>query len=320
MAVYSTGAAAPVSVYSAQDVIMKFNRYVLFLLASMALVGTNVGLGKSIVVAVPVMLFALLRFVIGVGVLLPVYKPARMRAVRRSEWLALFLQALFGTFLFTLFMLYGVSHTSALAAGVITSTIPAVVILLSWPLLKERPGPRAILAVALAMAGMLIINTTRASGGAETSLLGNALVAAAVCCESIYVILSRRLTQTLPAIEICAYTHLIGLGLMLPLGLYALWHFDLAGVAAATWLQVGWYGLAASVLSFWLWMKGIRHVPAQTAGVFTAALPVAAVAYAVVFLQEKLLPVHGIALLCVMAAIVIASRAQPAKAAAEASA
>ncbi len=116
------------------------------------------------------------------------------------------MQALFGTFLFTLFMLYGVSHTSALAAGVITSTIPAVVILLSWPLLKERPGPRAILAVALAMAGMLIINTTRAAGGAETSLLGNALVAAAVCCESIYVILSRRLTQTLPAIEICAYT------------------------------------------------------------------------------------------------------------------
>ena len=291
---------------------MIFNRYVLYLLAAMMMVGVNVGLGKSIVVVVPVMLFGLLRFVIGVGVLLPVYKPARMRAVRRSEWLGLFLQALFGTFLFTLFMLYGVSHTSAMAAGVITSTIPAVVILISWPLLKERPGPRALAAVGLAILGMLIINTTRAAGNGETSWLGNALVAAAVVCESIYVILSRRLTQTLPAIEICAYTHLIGLMLMLPLGLYALSHFDLRSISLGTWLQIGWYGLAASVLSFWLWMKGIRHVPAQSAGVFTAALPVAAMVYAVVFLQERLEPAHGIALLCVMAALFIASTARPA--------
>lgn len=277
----------------------------LYLLASMALVGVNVGLGKSIVLVVPVMLFGLLRFVVGVGILLPVYKPARMRAVRRAEWLGLFLQALFGTFLFTLFMLYGVSHTSALAAGVITSTIPAVVTLLSWPLLKERPNARALAAVGLAMAGMLIINTSHAGHHGESSLLGNALVAAAVCCESIYVILSRRLTQTLPAIEICAYTHLIGLGLMLPLGLYAAWHFDFSSVGAFTWLQVFWYGLAASVLSFWLWMKGIRHVPAQTAGVFTAALPLAAVAYAVMFLQESVTVAHGIALVCVLAAITI---------------
>jgi hypothetical protein len=44
----------------------------------------------------------------------------------RGEWLSLFLQSLFGTFLFTLWMLNGPRHTSAVAAGVITRTIAAL--------------------------------------------------------------------------------------------------------------------------------------------------------------------------------------------------
>lgn len=287
---------------------MKFDRYVLFLIASMLLIGLNVGIGKAIVTLIPVTLFALLRFIIGVGILLPRYQIARMRAVSREEWFGLFLQAFFGTFLFTLFMLNGVLRTSALAAGAITSTIPAVVILLSWLFLREHISHRAMLAVGLAVLGLVILNLSHArQDSAGSSLLGNALVAGAVFCESIYVILSRRLTQTLPAIDICAYSHLIGLGLMLPVGLNSLLHFDLGSISLHTWLMIFWYGLAASVLSFWLWMKGIRHVPAQRAGVFTAALPIAAVAYAVVFLNEQPNPLYGIALACVLGAIFLVS-------------
>ncbi|BCL74687.1 hypothetical protein JHS3_04230 [Jeongeupia sp. HS-3] len=289
------------------------NRYALCLIAAMLMVGSNVGIGKGIVAIMPVLLFALLRFVVGVTVLAPFYRPAQIRRVSRAEWRNLFLQALFGTFLFTLLMLYGVQRTSALAAGVITSTIPAVVILLAWLLLRERPSRRALLAVALAMGGVLIVNVARSSGDDGGSLFGNLLVLGAVCCESLYVILSRRLTQTLPAIEICAYTHAIGLLLMLPLGLGAAWSFDFAVIDAKTWALTVWYGLAASVFSFWLWMKGIRHVPGSLAGVFTAVLPIAAAAYGIVFLGERPTLAHGIALACVLAGIVIASMQAPAK-------
>jgi len=103
-----------------------------------------------------------------------------------------------------------------------------------------------------------------AAGG--SSLSGNLMIMGAVVCESTYVILSRRLSQTLPAIEICAYTHGLGLLLMLPLGAGALLHFDYTRVAGPTWLLLIWYGLSASIFSFWLWMKGIRHVPGALAG------------------------------------------------------
>ncbi|AQV94909.1 multidrug DMT transporter permease [Cupriavidus necator] len=285
--------------------------YALFLIASMALVGSNVGLGKSIIAHVPVLLFALLRFVIAIVCLAPWYRPARMRRVSRGEWLNLFLQAFFGTFLFTLLMLNGVRLTSAMAAGVITSTIPATVAILSWLLLRERLSRRTVLSVLLAMTGIAVLNIARGNshgaGNGSQAWLGNLMIMGAVVCESIYVILSRRLTQTLAAIEICAYTHLIGGLLMLPLGLVPLLSFDAAAVPAQTWLMVLWYALSASVFSFWLWMKGIRHVPAQLAGVFTSVLPVAAATYGVVFLGEQPGWPHAVALACVLTGIVVAS-------------
>jgi drug/metabolite transporter (DMT)-like permease len=133
------------------------------------------------------------------------------------------------------------------------------------------------------------------------------MVLGAVCCESLYVILSRRLTQTLPAIDICAYTHGIGFLLMLPLGATSLGGFDWTSVDATTWALVLWYGLSASIFSFWLWMKGIRHVDGSLAGVFSAVLPVAAALYGIAFLDERPTLAHGIALACVVTGIGLAS-------------
>ncbi|QGZ55046.1 DMT family transporter [Paraburkholderia acidiphila] len=286
------------------------NRYSLFLIASMLLVGSNVGIGKSIVAFIPVPLFALLRFVVALAVLGPLLRRSKMQQVKRGEWINLFLQALFGTFGFTLLMLGGVHRTSAVAAGVITSTIPAVVALFSWLFLRERPDARALASIVLAIAGIAVINLAHVGGSGDSgasSFVGNLMVLGAVCCESLYVILSRRLTQTLAPLDICAYTHLFGLLLMLPVGLPGALSFDFSGVPAGIWWLALWYGLSASVFSFCLWMMGIRHVPGSIAGVFTAVLPVAAAVYGIVFLGERPTPAHGIALACVVAGIGLAS-------------
>ena len=275
----------------------------------MLLVGSNVGIGKSIVEFVPVPLFALLRFVIAMAVLWPLLRVTKLRRVKRDEWINLFLQALFGTFGFTLLMLNGVQRTSAVAAGVITSTIPAVVALLSWLILKERPNGRALASIALAIVGVVVINLAHGeqNPAGESSFTGNLMVLGAVCCESLYIILSRRLTQTLAPIDICAYTHMFGLLLMLPFGASALAHFDYRAVPFSVWTLVLWYGLSASIFSFWLWMKGIRHVPGSLAGVFSAVLPVAAAIYGITFLGERPTLAHGFALACVIAGIGLAS-------------
>src|SRR3954464_6984655 len=85
---------------------------------SMSLVGSYVALSKPLVAAIPVFLLAWLRFGIGGPAVLPwLRKPADEPAISaRTRWL-LFLESFLGNFLFSIFMLYGVSLTSAVSAG-----------------------------------------------------------------------------------------------------------------------------------------------------------------------------------------------------------
>ncbi len=215
-------------------------------------------------------------------------------------------------------MLYGVSMTTAGAAGVIMSAIPAVVAVLSWVFLRERIGWRTWLAIGLAAIGIGLYSMEKssASGTAGAQVwLGNALVFAAVVCEASYVVIGKHLSGAIGPRRISAIINLWGFALVTPLGLWWAWSFDFAAVPAGLWLLLVFYALAASVWTVWLWMTGLRWVPASRAGVFTVMLPVSAAAVGVLALGERLSPVQalafGIALLGVLLAT-LPSRARAA--------
>src|SRR6478672_1081636 len=106
---------------------------------SMALVGSYVALSKPLVAALPVFLLAWMRFGIGgLAMLHWLRKPAAEAPLTTATRRLVFLESLLGNFLFSICMLYGVSMTSAVSAGVILASIPAVVAVLSWALLGER--------------------------------------------------------------------------------------------------------------------------------------------------------------------------------------
>ena len=104
----------------------------LSLALSMALVGSYVALSKPLVAIFPVLLLAWLRF--GIGAVAMVHwlkRPAEEAPWTRSTHGLVFAQSFLGNFLFSVCMLYGVSMTSAVAAGLVMSSIPAIVALLS---------------------------------------------------------------------------------------------------------------------------------------------------------------------------------------------
>jgi len=77
------------------------------------------------------------------------------------------------------------------------------------------------------------------------------------------------------------------------------------------WLLLVFYSLAASLFAVWLWMTGLKHVPANHAGVFTVALPIAATAVGVIFLGERFTLLHAGALLLALAGVVLIATARP---------
>ena len=280
-----------------------------FLFAGMAVAGSYVALSKLLVAAIPIFLLATLRFAIAAVAMVPwTFTRNGDEAPTPHAWRQLFLQSFFGNFLFSICMLNGVALTSASAAGIILSTLPAVVAVFSAIFLRERLTPRAIFAVFLAVAGIAVLQFTRAGADpaeSERVVLGNLLVFCSVCCEATYVILGKRLTATLSAMRISALINLFGLLLMLPFGLWQMQRFDFSALDVGTWELLAYYALAASVFSTWLWLTGLKHVPANHAGVFSVALPLSSTAIAVGMLGETLTMGHMIAFACAVGGILL---------------
>ena len=281
---------------------------------SMALVGSYVALSKPLLAVWPVFLLAWLRFGIGALAMLhwlrrPAEEPPWTPATHRL----LFLSALLGNFLFSICMLYGVALSSATAAGVIMSAIPAAVAVLGWLWLKERISLRQALATALAVGGIAVLSAGGANQGVASAAqagrgtLGHLLLVAAVLCEAAYAVIGKRLTSVLSARRITALINLWGLVLMTPLGLWSALHFDGSAVPLWAWALLLFYGLAASVWSVWLWMSGLRGVSASQAGVFTVMLPISACLVGMVVLGESLEPVQWLALAMGLAAVILAT-------------
>lgn len=280
---------------------------------SMALVGSYVALARPLVAAVPVFLLAWLRFAIGAAAMLPwLRKPADEAPLTPGIHGWLFLESLFGNFLFSIFMLYGVRLSSAASAGLILAATPAAVALLGWLFLREQPGRTGWLAVALACLGVALTQWPGAGAAScadcGASPRGGSLLLAAVLCEASYAVIGRRLTRALRPHRISALINLWGLALMTPPGLAQAWRFDFGALDAGLWGLLLFYALAASVGTVWLWMTGLRRVPAASSGVFTVFMPLTAALVGVLALGERLQAWQVAAFVPTLLGVVLAAR------------
>ena len=210
-----------------------------------------------------------------------------------------------------------------------------MVALLGRMLLGERLERRQRIAVGLAIAGVVVLAVAAPGGGALAgpgaaatagaeapgaeapgaaaatgagALVGALLVFACVGCEAVYVVLGRRLAGVMSPMSISAAINLVGLALMTPFGLGQALAFEFGAVAPATWGLLVFYALAASVGSTWLWLSGLRQVPASQAGVFTMAMPLSASLAGTAWLGEPFGAAQALALACAVAGIALIAR------------
>ena len=309
------------------------------LILSMSLVGSYVALSKPLALVLPVFLLAWLRFGIGGLAMLHWLKKPKHEPVMTPQTKRLvFIESLLGNFLFSICMLYGVSMTSAVNAGIIMAMIPAVVALMSWAFLGERISLRIWAAIALGVLGIALytlsnsehfrqnirwletdlpiqlfslnssINTASNTAiHSSSSWLGNLLLVGAVLCEAAYAVIGKKLTTALSPKRISALINAWGFALMTPMGIDVAWQFDFHNVSMSNWLLLMFYALAASVWSVWLWMTGLRVIPASAAGVYTVFLPIAAALVGVFVLGETLNALQIIGFASALLGVVLAT-------------
>lgn len=274
---------------------------------SMVLVGANVGVAKLLAESLPIPMIAGLRCALAVAVLWPLARAMEgMPGVDRRALWNLALQAAFGTVIYNSALLAGLRLTTALEAGLILATLPAVVAVGGALWLRERLPARQWVAVALAAFGMAALVLARVAAEGGGSALGNLLVFAGVCGEAMYVLLAKRIAGRVPVVTATFWMQLFSVLMLIPFCLPVLGAAAALGDATVAGLLV-FHSLTTSVLCLLLWYAGLRRAPAGIAGVFTAFLPASAAAVAILVLGEPFTAVHGAGFLLLTGSLLLAT-------------
>jgi len=259
---------------------------------AMIIVGSSVVAGKIMVEELPVFLGSTMRFVLALAILIPILylREGGFPRISRRSWMMLGVQSMCGSFLFTVFLLYGLTMTGPASAGIITSTTPACMGIIAWLFLKDRPSRKTATGIVLSVLGVLVINGVQDSGGVSGAnpLFGNLLVLGAVVFESLFLLIRKTVPEPLSPLAVSTIISVFGLLWFLPVGAYEAFTVDLTAISLTGWLTVAYYGAFITVLAYLFWFAGITKVPASTAGIFTAVMPVAALVLSALVLAEPI--------------------------------
>ncbi|WP_302413345.1 DMT family transporter [uncultured Desulfovibrio sp.] len=249
------------------------------------------------------------RMLVACLALLPVW-PRLFRELRRNgHWALLLLMGLCEPCLFFLFETHALRLTTASQAGMVTALLPLLVAAAAYVALGERSGPRAWLGFALAVGGVVWLSgTARAGAAAPNPALGNLLEAAAMCCATGYTLLARRLSPFYSPLCITAVQAGVGLAffsLLLCFVPESAARVDLGRdfPAWAAWACVAYLGGCVTFAGYGLYNLGVNRLSAGRAAAYTNLIPVFAMFFGMLLLDERLSPGQYGGAVCIVAGV-----------------
>ena len=284
------------------------------LVSAMVIVGSSVPVGKAVTEIFPVFLASGFRYAIAVLILVPILLKTEglPKGLTLRDGLILVAQALGGTFVFSVGMLYGLRLTTGAEGGVVSGVLPAMVGLFCVIFLRERMTVYRVGAVTLAVVGLTALNINGDGGAARgvNPLLGDFFILCAIAGESVFLILGKTLKVQRSPVFVATAMSVLGMIMFAPLGIIEAMTYDFALPSITDWIVMGYYGVFITVIAFFLWFSGVEKVPGTTAGIFTAVMPVCAVTFSYIFLGETFRSAHALGCAAVVAAIILAVRSR----------
>lgn len=199
---------------------------------------------------------------------------------------------------------YGLTYTSVANATVLTNLTPIVVTVAAWLLLKERPRSLFVVALALAVAGAVVMALARGSGGQGSNpTLGNALSAATAIWYGAYFLCVRQARATTSAARVMLWAGMVGAPLLLLAALVLgedLWPDSLAGWAACAGLGAVHVAGQGSIA----WALG--RLPAGLTSVTMLVQAVVAAALGWMIFSEAVGPVQGLGAAILLIGVMLA--------------
>jgi len=248
------------------------------LFASLAIVG------KIVLLDFPAASIVLFRVVGAAVVLLLANMIINRRWVRdRRDLLLLAGLGFLGILLNQTLFLIGLSHTTAINATILVTTIPVFTVLYSVLSRREPASTLKFSGIAVAGVGALyLIGPDRLSLAPDLAL-GNLLIVVAMFCYALYLVHSKAMVLKYGPVTVSAYVMMFSAIGTLPLGLSGLATVDLAAIRPVTWMWVAYIVVFPTIVAYFLNIWALKRVSPNLVAVYIYLQPLftAAVAPAV---------------------------------------
>ncbi|MEM8980264.1 MAG: DMT family transporter [Pseudomonadota bacterium] len=266
-----------------------------------AVIWSSAFTSARIIVADAPPLFALsLRYLIsgliGVGIAAALGQPWRLSP---SQWRA---AAIFGIFQFGIYLgtnFWAMQTVEASFAAIIASTMPLLVSLASWIVLKEHMSPLGLLGLGLGFAGVFLIMGARLNAGVDP--FGTMLCIIGVLSLTISTMAVKNAAAGDNVLMVVGIQMLIGAVFLAPVSLSIetieiTWSWPLIIAFLYTTLFPG-------LIATFVWFLLVKRIGAMKASTFHFLNPVFGVAIAALFLSEALGPTDLLGVIIVTAGI-----------------
>ncbi len=279
----------------------------------MTLMGSFFVVNKQIVAEVPVFIASEIRLLMGAIVLFVLSRINGDVFTRfdRRDSRVVFFQAFFGVFLFSIFSLNGLKHTSAVNSGIIMGMTPVAILIVAMLMRQERATWRTVLAPVVACIGVVAINLASSNGPGESSLRGDALVFLAMLGETVFIVAGRFIRGPVSPLVMSTQTAALGALLFLPLAAYSMGDFDWRAVSVVTWLCVAYSGIAITAIGVFLMNHGSARLPMSKAASLSAFMPATSCVLAVLFLGEAFGAMHFFGVALILGSALMTVRPRP---------
>ena len=235
---------------------------------------------------------AFLRFAIAsFFLLLAAWKiEGRLPAIRPRQLLPVFLLGMTGVFAYNVFFFKGLKLIEAGRAAIIIANNPIFIALFSALIFRERLTPLRLCGIGISITGALLVITRGSLSALATGPVGwgELFILGCVASWVTFSLLGKSLLSSMSPLTSILYASLSGaLCLALPAwheGLWAAW----PGYTPVDWLALFYLGFFGTVLGFVWYYQGIQRIGAMKAGVFINFVPISAIIFGYLLLDEAL--------------------------------
>lgn len=273
------------------------------------LVGSSYPIAQAAMNSIPTWIFTCITFLIATVFLVPISIKAdhtNWFKLTKKDWFGLSILSLLGAVIYTVLLLYGMSSSSAVTASIITSIAPAMVLILSGFILKEKLTFAKSISIGLAIISVIVMTSPDGSSQQHSTILGITLLMLSTLSNALNIVLSKVLATTIKPLTLATGVCITGTIFSAPMAIHELNHYSISAINGKELVVMLYYGIFVWAIAYICFFKGINKVSAASAGMCAAIVPVASMIISSLFYDYHIKETDVIATIIIILSIMAA--------------